>query len=67
MYLVVEKKVIEAAKNCKANDDCPTTTITLDELINKGYIDKVYDPISKELINTKSYIDLNNDEFKVVE
>ena len=67
MYLVVEKKVIEAARNCKAQDDCLTTTITLEELINKGYIDKVYDPISKELINSKSCIDLTKDEFKVVE
>ena len=67
MYLVVEKKVIEAAKTCKAQEDCLTTTITLEELINKGYIDKVYDPISKELISSKSYVDLNNDEFKVVE
>jgi hypothetical protein len=67
MYLVVEKKVIEAAQNCHAEDKCLSSTITLEELINKGYIDKVYDPISKELINTKSYINLDNNEFKVVE
>ncbi len=67
MYLVVEKKVIEAAQTCKAKEDCISSTVTLEELIDKGYIDKVYDPISKELINTKSYIDLSKDEFKVVE
>ena len=67
MYIVVEKKVIEAAQICKAKEDCISSTVTLEELINKGYIDKVYDPISKELINTKSFIDLNKDEFKVVQ
>jgi hypothetical protein len=67
MYLVVEKKIVEAAESCSAKDECISSTVTLEELIDKGYLNKVYNPVTKELINDKSYVDLNNKEFKVVE
>ena len=66
MYLVINKKVVEQANNCFNENKCDNKKITLKELLDKGYIEKIYDPISKELINLDSYVDLDNNEFKIV-
>lgn len=66
MYLVIEKKVIEASQNCYNDSNCENKIITLKELIDKHYIDKIYDPKSKELINLDSYIDLDKNEFIIL-
>ena len=66
MYLVIEKKVLEAGELCKNKNECESDEITLQELIDKKYIDKIYDPVSKELISNESYIDLDTKEFKIV-
>ena len=67
LYLVINKKVIEAAEKCHNEGKCDNNKITLKELLDKEYIEKIYDPISKELINLDSYIDLETKEFKIVE
>lgn len=66
MYLVINKKVIEQANNCYNDKKCENKKIELKELIDKGYIEKIYDPISKELINLNSYIDLDNNKFVII-
>ncbi|MBR1416458.1 MAG: hypothetical protein IJ572_01405 [Bacilli bacterium] len=66
MNLVIEKKVIEKASECYNSKKCKSKIIKLQELIDKKYIEKIYDPISKELINLESYVDLENNEFKIV-
>ena len=63
MYLVINKKVIEQANNCYNDSICESKIITLKELIDKNYIEKIYDPISKELINLDSYVDIEKKEF----
>lgn len=66
MYLVIEKKVKESAQKCKIDEVCKENKITLKELIDNKYLDKIYDPKSKELINLESYVDLDTNEFKIV-
>lgn len=66
MWNVINKKVVESAILCKEKKECTTNNITLEELINKKYIDKIYNPVNKELINSSSYVDMNTLEFKVV-
>ena len=66
LYLVINKKVIEKANNCYNDKKCESKRIELKELIDKGYIEKIYDPISKELINLNSYVDLESNEFKII-
>ena len=66
LRLVVEKKVKEAAELCFNEKKCENKKITLNELIEKGYIEKMYDPVSKELINLNSYVDLDKNAFEIV-
>ena len=66
LYLVINKRVVEQANNCYYDNICENKVIKLNELIEKGYMDKVYDPISKELINLDSYVDIDKQEFKIV-
>jgi uncharacterized protein YxeA len=65
MWLVIDKEVIEAAKTCQTADVCVDNTVTLGFLIQNNYLDKIYDPITKELISDNSYVDLTNDTFNV--
>lgn len=66
MRLVLEKKIVEAALNCNIDDKCNSNIVTVNELIAKGYLNKIYDPISKELINSNSYANIEANEFIVV-
>lgn len=66
MYLVIEKKVVQAAKDCYNDKKCDNKTITLKELIDKDYIVKMYDPISKELINLDSNVDIETSKFTII-
>ena len=66
LYLVINKKVIEQANNCYNDGNCENKEIKLKELIDKGYLEKIYDPVSKELINLDSYVSLENNEFKII-
>ena len=67
MYTVIEKKIKEAAEKCNLDNICLDNKVTLKELIDNKYLDKIYDPKTKELINLESYVDLNTKEFKIVE
>ncbi len=68
LYLVVEDKIIESARKCYLEDKCLNEKITLKELYDNNYLDKVIDPISKEYYSESCYVlrDDNNFEFIVV-
>lgn|SRR5574344_2879939 len=66
LWLVVNKEVVEAANKCKNENKCLDNSVTLKYLIDNNYIDKVYDPVTKEIISDNSYVDFSTNEFKVV-
>ena len=66
LRLVVEKEVIEAANKCKNQDICLEDKVSLKFLIDNNYLEKVYDPITKEIISYESYVDFNNNKFVIV-
>ena len=66
LNLVLEKEVIEAANKCKNEDKCIDNKVTLEYLIDNKYIDKVYDPITKEAISFESYVDFGNNKFVII-
>ena len=57
LWLVIEKEVVEAADKCINAEVCKEDKITIKTLIDNGYLEKVYDPITKEAINNASYIE----------
>lgn len=69
LYQVVEEKIINSAKKCYYDNKCLNDKITLKELYELKYLDKVSNPISKEYYNESSYIKRNKNifEFVVVE
>ena len=61
---VMEKEILEAANKCRVEDKCLDNTVTLSFLQENGYLDKIYDPVTKELVPNTSYV--NFDENKLV-
>lgn len=61
LYLVLDNEIKEAGKKCYLEKQCEGE-ITLDTLIQKGYIDVVVDPISKEEISKDKCLKYENDE-----
>lgn len=66
LILHTMKTIKEAAKYCYYNNSCVNDTITLEELYEKTTLTKIYNPVSKEYYNDKSYCIVNED-FKFVE
>ena len=59
LYIVTEKYVIEAAKNCYFDDKCKNTKITLKELYDNNYLkDEVINPVTKEIYSDNSFVNL---------
>jgi len=65
-WLVVNKKVIETANKCYLERKCTTNTVTVEYLINSDYLVNVVNPITKEVINPSSYVNLDTQEFIIV-
>jgi len=63
---VVEKRIIEGAKTCVWEDKCLDSFVTLQELIQMGYLKDEVNPKTKMYYNTLSYVEWNNDEYKFV-
>lgn len=57
LWLVLEKEIIEAKDKCVNEDICQDDKITIKYLIEHKYLEKVYDPITKEAINDASYVE----------
>ena len=64
LMLVLEKEVIEAKEKCVNEDKCSDGKITIKFLIDNNYLEKKYDPITKEAINEASYVE--NDKLVIV-
>ena len=66
LYKVVEDKIVEKAKECYYDKKCLEEKITLKELYDNKYLDKVSDPISKEYYNESSYVERKNNIYKFI-
>ena len=66
LYQALEEKVINAAKKCYYEEKCIDTNITLKELYELNYLDKINNPISKEYYNEKSYVEYKDNKFKFI-
>lgn len=66
LYQVVEEKIINGAKKCYYEEKCTEDIITLSELYDLNYLDKISNPVTKEYYNEESYIEYKNNEFKFI-
>lgn len=62
IYKVINKKIIDRAKDCVHDDKCGAN-MTLGELINNGYLDPIVDPDTKEYYNRASTIKIENGNY----
>ena len=46
-YLVINNKILESAKNCYKDNACEGE-VTIKDLYEKNYLDKLIDPLTKE-------------------
>ena len=60
------KRIEEAAKYCYYNDSCVEEQITLEELYEKTSLPRMNNPVTKEVYNEKSYIQVK-ENFKFYE
>ena len=58
LYEVLNNKIIEKAISCYNKKECITKIITLQELYDKGYLEEQIDPISKEILDPNTTIDI---------
>ena len=58
LYEVLDKKIVEKAISCYDKKECITKIITLQELYDKGYLEEQIDPISKEILDHNTTIDI---------
>ncbi len=66
LWKVVNKRVVEAADRFKNGSGCKENTVTVGYLIERGYLDTVVNPITKEIISNDSYVDYSSNEFIIV-
>ena len=64
-YLVVEKKIIEAAEKCFNEEKCSGEEITLKDLYDNKYLDKMVNPVTKKIYNENLKIIKSDEGFKV--
>lgn len=60
LYSSLEAKIIETALKCYNKEECENKKITLQELYDKEYLEKVINPLNNEYINPNSYIEIVN-------
>ena len=63
-YKVLFNKIEYNAKQCYLKKDCNSSMI-LNDLYTKGYLETLYDPISKEELNKNIIITINNNEVDI--
>ena len=66
MWLVLNKKVTEKAHQCYIDGKCTNKTVTISYLISNEYLITVVNPVTKKDINTASYVDLDTNEFVIL-
>lgn len=65
LYDVLYSKIKYEAKECFLDKKCEST-IVLEELYNKKYLEIQYDPISKEELNPKIEIKITEEKIEIV-
>lgn len=65
LYDVLYSKIKYEAKQCFLDKNCEST-MTLEELYNKEYLEIQYDPISKEELNSKIEIKIKDEKIEIV-
>ena len=63
LYHVLHSKIKEAALECYLEEKC-LGKITLQDLYQKKYLNKVFDPVTKEELNNDLCIEYINEEVK---
>ena len=63
LRLVVNEKIKEAAKECYFKKECEAK-ITLKDLYDKGYLEKLFDPVTKENMDENICLEYLNDKVK---
>ena len=53
---VVQSQIIESAKRCINEEKCPTDKITLQDLYDANYLEKMIHPITKKEYDPSSYV-----------
>lgn len=64
LYDVLYSKIEYASNKCYLDKKCEKS-FTLKELYDFGYLEVLYDPISKEEINNNLKIDIKNDKVNI--
>ena len=57
VYLVAEKRILEAAKKCIDENKCKEFPVLLRDLYENQYLKEESNPLTKEVYNYDSYID----------
>ncbi len=63
---VVEKLVIETAKECYYTKECTSDKIYLKDLYALNKLERVSNPITKEYYNEESYVLRSGDDFEFI-
>ena len=66
LYRVMDQKILEAAHLCYNKQDCINPIITLKDLYEQNYLNEIIDPVNKEVINSKTSININTDEISYI-
>lgn len=64
LMLVSNKRIIEAAQKCYLEQKCLDEKITLEKLYEEKYLEEESNPITKEIYNYSSYVQLNDSLFE---
>ncbi len=64
-YLVVEKKITEAAKKCFNEEKCAGDKTTFKELYDNKYLDVVVNPVTKKMYDDNLEIKKSDNGFSV--
>ncbi len=67
LYKATYDKILNSAKNCFYDQNCPEEIITLKTLYEKNYLKPVSNPITKEYYNENSYVKRVNTTFQFYE
>jgi hypothetical protein len=64
LYNVMYSEIKYQAKKCYLKDECESS-ITLNELYEKKYLETMYDPISKEELNKNIKIIIKDEKIEI--
>ena len=66
LYIVSEKRIIEAAQRCWNEKKCNDEKVLLKELYDLKYLEKEANPVTKEYYNDGSYVEKKEDKYEFI-